>query len=287
MWVRPAASHHPPTSHRTTTDSAGGKAASASYSQRTSLSAYGGIATGAKTGITARQGFIGQFFDVTGITVNAVSTNINEGSAQQLTATAQLDDGTSMVADSQWAWTVVSGPISDVSDSGVATAEPVYQDTPAMVRAQFQGFQATLGLTVLDTDPDNFGLYAGDGLPDLWQVQYFGTNNPDALPAADPDRDGQNNLLEYTAGTDPIDPDSKFKLGISVEANQLNRCAITFSPRLSDRKYVVESSLDLGSGFFSPLSGVSTNDVGPVRTVTDTMTFLPEQQYYRVLISKP
>ena len=46
---------------------------------------------------------------------------------------------------------------------------------------------------MLDTIADNFGTYAGDGLGDDWQVQYFGLSNPNAAPLLDPDFDGHNN----------------------------------------------------------------------------------------------
>jgi hypothetical protein len=55
----------------------------------------------------------------------------------------------------------------------------------------------------------------GDGLPDAWQIQYFGSvNAPNAQPAADPDGDGLSNLEEYLLGTDPTNADS-FGDGIS------------------------------------------------------------------------
>ncbi len=44
----------------------------------------------------------------------------------------------------------------------------------------------------------------GDGLPDAWQLRYFGcVSCPQAAPGADPDNDGFTNLEEYQAGTDP------------------------------------------------------------------------------------
>ena len=46
-----------------------------------------------------------------------------------------------------------------------------------------------------------------------WQVQYFGsTNNPNAAPGADPDGDGQNNLAEFLAGTNPTNSASGLQI---------------------------------------------------------------------------
>jgi hypothetical protein len=43
----------------------------------------------------------------------------------------------------------------------------------------------------------------GDGMPDWWEVRYFGSIA--ALPTADADGDGISNLQEYLNGTDPTD----------------------------------------------------------------------------------
>jgi len=53
---------------------------------------------------------------------------------------------------------------------------------------------------VFDTIPDNFRSYAGDGLLDGWQVQYFGQNNPKAGPSVDATGTGQTNLFKCVAG---------------------------------------------------------------------------------------
>ncbi len=56
---------------------------------------------------------------------------------------------------------------------------------------------------IVDTD--------ANGLPDWWEHAYFGqltgTN-----PHADPDGDGQNNLVECLAGTSPTNSDSRFRI---------------------------------------------------------------------------
>lgn len=55
----------------------------------------------------------------------------------------------------------------------------------------------------------------GDGLPDLWQIQYFGSVfSANAAPTADPAQDGLNNLENYLLGVNPTNADS-FGDGIS------------------------------------------------------------------------
>ncbi len=46
-----------------------------------------------------------------------------------------------------------------------------------------------------------------------WQIQYFGsTTNPAAAPTADPDGDGQDNLAEFLAGTNPTNSASSLHI---------------------------------------------------------------------------
>ncbi|RYD19858.1 MAG: LamG domain-containing protein, partial [Verrucomicrobiaceae bacterium] len=59
------------------------------------------------------------------------------------------------------------------------------------------------------TDPkssaSNPGDLDADGLPDSWEIQYFGSAAAQN-GGGDPDGDFSPNLLEYTRGTDPLDP---------------------------------------------------------------------------------
>ena len=54
--------------------------------------------------------------------------------------------------------------------------------------------------TAPDSDSDN------DGLPDIWEEQFF--DNLDQTAEGDPDSDGLNNAEEFEAGTKPDDADS-------------------------------------------------------------------------------
>jgi PKD repeat protein len=56
-----------------------------------------------------------------------------------------------------------------------------------------------------------------------WASNYFGcTNCPQAAATADPDGDGQNNLAEYLAGTDPTNNASAFRIiSIAREGNNI------------------------------------------------------------------
>ena len=54
-----------------------------------------------------------------------------------------------------------------------------------------------------------------DGIPASWREHYFGARyqtNPRAMANADPDGDGANNLEEYLAETNPMDPQSVLKV---------------------------------------------------------------------------
>jgi PKD repeat protein len=74
-----------------------------------------------------------------------------------------------------------------------------------------------------------------------WQSQYFGnTNNPAASANADPDGDGQNNLTEFTSGTDPTNSASAFRvLSITPQGNNTRITWMTAGGRTN----VVEGSI--------------------------------------------
>jgi hypothetical protein len=82
----------------------------------------------------------------------------------------------------------------------------------------------------------------GDGLPDAWEILYFGSTN--ALPNAHGDADGQSNLQEYIAGTDPTNSAAFFAI-----TNWSPSSFIMEWPSVSNREYRVFWTDNLTNAF--------------------------------------
>jgi hypothetical protein len=269
-------------------DAGGRRAASASYTNDGSVGLVAGISSVTSPAETAKHGYIAQLSEVTGLVVNAAAPSVNETATLQLAAWQLLDDATFLSVPAAFvAWSVVSGPITGIDASGLATAGPVYQNTPASVQGIFGGNTGSLNLTVLETIADNFGAYAGDGLGDDWQVEYFGQPpNPLAGPLIDADGDGQTNAFEFVAGLIPTDPNSIFRLRIEAVAGQPGQKHLIFSPRFADRTYVVTAKPSLLTGTFAPLGSFTFADDAEERTVTD-LNASGTAKFYRIEITRP
>ena len=186
-----------------TVDTGGRRTSSAAYANDGSAGLIAGISTVASPSETAKHGYIAQLYDLaSGISLSATPATIDEGGARQISAARNLDDGTGLALDpATVAWSVLGGPITGINLTGVATAGTVYQNTGAGVQGVASGFTASLALTVLNVNIDNFGAYAGDTIDDAWQVLYFGLPpNLAAGPAMDPDGDGQNIVSSGSPG---------------------------------------------------------------------------------------
>ena len=247
-----------------------------------------GVSAEATSATVAKHGYIGQLYDLLGYGLLASDYYPAELGTTQLFPVRIADDGTNVVIPTTgFTFSVVSGPVAGISPTGLVTAGAVYQNTNAVVGATSAAFagQLQLQLHVQDTLPDNFGSYAGDGIPDSWQFQYFGLDNPLAAPGADANGTGQTNLFKYTAGLNPLDPNSRFVLEIR-EGLTVNERRLVFHPRLPDRTYVIEYRPSLTTGQWDPLGGATFADDASIRTVTDPVG-ATEQRFYRVKITKP
>lgn len=75
-----------------------------------------------------------------------------------------------------------------------------------------------------------------------WQIEHWGdAEDPDALPDADPDRDGADNRFEYLTGTDPRNGASLWTPELRFE-NGATRIDL---PEIEGRRFSVERSADL------------------------------------------
>jgi hypothetical protein len=266
----------------------GAVVASADYKIDASAGNIAGISIQASAAYTLKHGFAGQLYDATALLPAATPSTVNENTTRQLDLAQLMDDATTLpLAPAAAAWSVVSGPVVGISAAGLATAGSVYQDTAATVRAAWQGLAGTLDLTVVNTGTDDYGLYADDGLPDDWQVLYFGIDNPLAGPLMDPDGDSQHNRFEFTAGLDPTNPLSRFLLRIDPVPGQPQQKNLVFGPIASGRIYQVLRSSVLSPASWQPLADAPpTTDDGTQRTVTDTSATEPVM-FYRVEIQRP
>ena len=276
------------TVHADTADSGGQRTSSAAYASDGSFGFVSGISTVAAPAQTAKAGYIGQLYEVTGLTLTSTAPTVNETATLQLAAWQSLDDATFLAVPATSAtWSVQSGPFSGIDASGLATAATVYQDTAAVAQAVFSGFTGTLNLTVLNSIADNFGTYAADGIDDDWQFQFFGLDNPNAAPTIDADFDGHDNRFEFTAGLDPTSAASRFLLSNAPAPNQPGQMNLVFSPLVAGRTYTVKASTTLGpSAVWTDLTSFSIVDNGTTRTITD-LDATGSAKFYNVEIDRP
>jgi len=269
-----------------TTGYGGGSSQSALYSNTGSVADITGISSVSAPAESARHGYIGQLYELDSFQITAAPPTVNEGAPRQLAATAILDDLTTIPYDpAQVTWSIVSGPVVSISTGGLATAGDVYQNTPATVQGTAGSASGTLVLTVLDILPDNFQLYAGDGLPDHWQVQYFGVNNPLAAPLLDPDSDGFDNLFEYHACLLPNSPFSAFHLRLAEVPGQPSQRRIFFSPATAECTYQLQSGSSLLAPDWTSVPGAILTTGGGEWSLTDPAA-TPDRRFYRIVVQR-
>ena len=292
-------------------DGGGIAGSSANYALNPSI---GPGAAGASTDYGLRGGFSGMLSDAASLALTAAgaASSLNERATLQLEARIRYDDDTLAalaLPAANVTWSVAVGPLASINSGGLATAGSVYQDTPATAMAVYQGVDGLLSITVLNLTNDDFGSYAADKLPDLWQAQYFGASGiaTNAGPEADPDADGLTNFQEYAFGMNPSQFFSGMlewsgstlqKRGLATPFASGTAGSFTFRAVFARRKdfgaaglsYTVEFSGDLSSWRASTATPSVLADDGEIQAVSVPYPFFvngKKATYFRVKVQSP
>jgi subtilisin family serine protease len=123
---------------------------------------------------------------------------------------------------------------------------------------------------IVDTDTN--------GLPDWWELQYFG-HLTGTDPNADADHDSMSNLAEWLAGTNPTNANSCLRL-MAIPTNNPKAFVVSW-PSVAGKYYWLERATNLLTGFNSV---VQTNiaATAPTNTATDTAVLPGNARFYRV-----
>ncbi len=273
-----------------TLDAGGGWSAAGNLTLHGSLGGFGGISAIAAPEQTVRHGYLGQLTEITALALDADPSEVEEEAATQLRAAAVHHDGIRTRLDpADPVWDSAAWPLDSIDAAGHAAAGIVYQDTPAAFGATYRGIHGAGALTVLNVDPDNFGAYAADGLPDGWQVLHFGLDNPDAAPDADPTHTGQNNSFRYIAGLNPTNRHERFIFEVRPVAGHPTHRELVYRPVVAGRDYTVVRQSNPGA---AAATWDAVVPAGPPEIDGDQATVIdPDARdasgYYRVRIERP
>ena len=116
----------------------------------------------------------------------------------------------------------------------------------------------------------------GDGLPNNWEQQYFGSYTG-AVAGMDSDGDGMVNSNEYVAGTHPLDPQSFFGVTAFERLNDGSGFVVEWNA-LSNRYYDVLWSTNLENDF----ELLSSDLEYPKNSYTDTVHGVDPKIFYRI-----
>ena len=121
----------------------------------------------------------------------------------------------------------------------------------------------------------------GDGLPDAWEIQNFGSiYDPRAKPNADPDGDGFTNLQEYFAGTNPTNTSSRLQID---SASRTGGSTTLQFIAVAGKTYSVLYRDDLSSGTWLKLTNVSAQGSTGAMTIGDPTSGSVTTRFYRLV----
>jgi hypothetical protein len=265
-----------------TLDAGGSVASGGTVVNISSLGGIGGVSSdGGET--IARAGFPGQIYNIASLSATPEPAGVIEEGTLQLAPVIVCDDSTTLISTCVL-WETDSIFLSIGSGTGQITAGTVPGTREETVRLTAADVTGDVPVTIFDTTPDNYGPFAADGLDDSWQWDWFASDPARGAPGSDPDGDGQNNMLEYFAGTLPLDSASFLRLSIATITGDPSARLLRFTPWRPDRAYSWHSSTNHQPPW-SPVNGVpvtpdALNEWGEA---TDASAAEAEK-FYRLLI---
>jgi len=119
----------------------------------------------------------------------------------------------------------------------------------------------------------------GDGMDDDWEIAYFGDLSRDGQ--GDFDQDGQTDLAEFLAGTDPTNGASILQV-LTIDTPGSSETKVLWSA-IPGKTYQVQYKTNLNDSGWANLSGPLTT-ASSTGVATDNQTSTIAGRYYRVLL---
>jgi hypothetical protein len=125
------------------------------------------------------------------------------------------------------------------------------------------------------------GDFDNDGMPDAWETANLLDPDNSADAALDADSDGQMNVHEFVADTDPQDPDSRLTAAITSTPTP-GTVAITFNA-VAGKSYTVRYKAALTDSTWTVLEQIPVQSSPGPQTALDTPPAGARQRFYHVV----
>lgn len=151
----------------------------------------------------------------------------------------------------------------------------------ALTWGEVGSLKAGEGMGYVDAD--------GDGMADVWEVQYFdSTNAVNGVAGYDRDGDGYSNLEEYMLGSDPTQASSAFRLFVTLNGHDtvvsyptIEASGAAYSGKI--RYYDLQSTVNLLTGPWGDVAG-AMNIMGNNTVAAYTNLFPDAVRMFRVKV---
>jgi hypothetical protein len=181
------------------------------------------------TSVTIQNGGLAFLFGESGVNFLEASSSLTIGNSSTL-----LVDGAAYTGSGGIYTLIGFGGAGRTGDFIGRTTIVNFEPRQALL--QYNDLNRSIDLLVVaDLNQDT----TGNGLPDVWELENFGTVGVD--PQADPDGDGTSNLMEFLAGTDPNNSSSAFRPTVARQAD----ATVVSIPTVPGRTYRLLGSSDL------------------------------------------